>query len=226
MALGIVCLKKKEKNVPVDAMVHLSLRLKKYIEFIGKFGSVFILPLVFVTMWDVAVRKLGHMQYWLIQNLGSTFESTKIQEWEWHFHTALFTLILGYGYIFNRHVRVDLVREKLSFRKQAWIEFLGCTFFLIPYCLVVGYFAYINAYDSFMVGEISFSIVGLCCRWVIRSVLAIGLTVAAIAGFAVWLQTVLVLFGPKDLRFELMTLVWPEDQEKVGGRTRTRTRTI
>ncbi len=209
--------------MPVDAMIRLSLALKKYIEIIGKFGSVFILPLVFVTMWDVAVRKLGHMQYWLIQNLGSTFESTKIQEWEWHFHTALFTLILGYGYIFNRHVRVDLVREKLSFRKQAWIEFLGCTFFLIPYCLVVGYFAYINAYDSFMVGEISFSIVGLCCRWVIKSVLAIGLTIAAIAGFAVWLQTVLVLFGPKDLRFELMTLVWPEDQEKVGGRIRTRT---
>ena len=43
--------------------------------------------------------------------------------------------------------------------------------------------------------------------------MVIGLIVAGIAGFAVWLQTVLVLFGPKDLRFELMTLEWPEDME-------------
>ena len=32
-----------------------------------------------------------------------------------------------------------------------------------------------------------------------------------VAGIAVWLQAVIVLFGPKDLRFKLMTLEWPED---------------
>ena len=84
----------------------------------------------------------------MIQRCGNpTFESTIIQELEWHFHTALFTLVLGYGYVNNKHVRVDLVREKLSFRKQVWIEFLGCTFFLIPYCLLVGYFAFEYAFD-------------------------------------------------------------------------------
>jgi hypothetical protein len=30
------------------------------------------------------------------------------------------------------------------------------------------------------------------------------------AGIAVWLQTVVILFGPKNLRFPLMTLDWPE----------------
>ncbi|MEE8395603.1 MAG: hypothetical protein V3S29_06075, partial [bacterium] len=65
----------------------------------------------------------------------------------------------------------------------------------------------------FLIGEISASTVGLSHRWIIKSVLVIGLVVAAISGIAVWLQTVLVLFGPKDLRFELMTLEWPEDQE-------------
>ena len=114
----------------------------------------------------------------------------------WHFHTALFTLVLGYGYVNNKHVRVDLVREKLSFRKQVWIEFLGCTFFLIPYCLLVGYFAFEYAYDAFVIGEISASTVGLHYRWIIKSVLVIGLIVAALAGVSVWLQTVLVLFGP------------------------------
>ncbi len=206
--------------MPVQAMVRLSLSLRYYIDRIGKFGSMFILPLVAVTIWDVAVRKVGGIQMWMIENLGSAFESTKIQELEWHFHTALFTLVLGYCFVNNRHVRVDLVRENLSFRKQAWIEFLGCTFFLIPYCLIVGYFAFDYAYSAFLVGEISPSTVGLHYRWIIKFVLVIGLFIAAASGFAVWLQAALVLFGPKELRFELMTLEWPEEQAARGGRTR------
>jgi len=206
--------------MPVDAMINVSLWLKKYIDKFGKVASVFILPLVFVTMWDVIMRKLGGMQYILITHFGSIFESTKIQEWEWHFHTMLFCLVLGYGYVNNRHVRVDLIREKMSGRTQAWIEFLGTTFALLPYCTIVAYFGLIATIDSYKIGEVSASLVGLGHRWAIRSVLVIGLVVAALAGFAVWLQAVVYLFGPKDVRFELMTLNWPEDLEKMASRAR------
>lgn len=204
--------------MPVATMVRLSERLRSFVEFVGRWGSVFILPLVFVTMWDVFLRKVGGMQVWLVEHFGRPFESTVIQEMEWHFHTALFTLVLGYGLVRNRHVRVDLVREKLPFRKQAWIEFLGLTLFMIPYCLIVGYFASVFAWDSFVVMEKSASTVGLSYRFVIKSVLVIGMFTALLAGIAVWLQTVLALFGPKDLRFKLMTLEWPEDVKAKGRR--------
>ena len=207
--------------MPVELMLKVSERLRSFVEFIGRWGAVFILPLVFITMWDVLLRKVGGAQYWLVSHFGQPFESTIIQEFEWHFHTALFTLVLGYGVVRNRHVRVDLVREKLSFRKQAWIEFLGLTFFLIPYCLLVGYFATIFAYDSFMVAEKSASTVGLSYRWIIKSVLVFGIFTALLAGIAVWLQSVLVLFGPRELRFKLMTLEWPEDAAARGGRITT-----
>ncbi|MGH7264413.1 MAG: TRAP transporter small permease subunit [Candidatus Rokuibacteriota bacterium] len=207
--------------MPVELILRVSERLRSFVEFVGRWGAVFILPLVFVTMWDVFLRKIGGMQVWLVEHLGRGFESTVIQEFEWHFHTALFTLVLGYGMVRNRHVRVDLVREKLSFRTQAWIEFLGLTFFMIPYCLIVGYFASIFAYDSFLVSEKSASTVGLSYRWIIKSVLVLGLLTAFLAGIAVWLQTVLVLFGPKELRFKLMTLEWPEDVATKGGRLTT-----
>jgi len=206
----------------VDAMIKLSLRLKKYINKFGEIGSFFILPLVFITMWDVIVRKLGGIQYWLIVNFGSIFESTKIQEWEWHFHTILFCLVLGYGFVNNRHVRVDLIRGKLSGRTQAWIELIGCTFALIPFCLVIGYFGLIAVIDSYQMGEVSASLVGLGHRWAIRSVLVIGIVVAGLAGFAVSLQAFVYLFGPKEVRFELMTLDWPEDLEKKASRVRRR----
>ncbi|MBI2204815.1 MAG: TRAP transporter small permease subunit [Candidatus Rokubacteria bacterium] len=204
--------------LPVETILKVSNRLTAFVEFVGRWGSVFILPLVFVTMWDVFLRKIGGMQYWLVEHLGKAFESTVIQEFEWHFHTALFTLVLGYGMVRNRHVRVDLVREKLPFRYQAVIEFLGLTFFMIPYCLIVGYFASVFAWDSFAVMEKSASTVGLSYRWVIKTVLVFGMLVAFVSGVAVWLQALIVLWGPKDLRFKLMTLEWPEDAEKRGGK--------
>jgi TRAP-type mannitol/chloroaromatic compound transport system permease small subunit len=197
--------------MPVELILRLSEQIRRFVEFVGRWGAVFILPLVFVTMWDVFLRKVGGMQVWLVEHFGRPFESTVIQELEWHFHTALFTLVLGYGLVRNRHVRVDLIREKLQFRTQAWIEFLGLTFFVIPYCLIVGYFAMVFAWDSFLVMEKSASTVGLSYRFVIKSILVGGLLVALLAGIAVWLQTVIVLFGPKDARFKLMTLEWPED---------------
>jgi TRAP-type mannitol/chloroaromatic compound transport system permease small subunit len=197
--------------MPVELMLRVSDQIRRFVEFVGRWGAVFILPLVFVTMWDVFLRKIGGMQVWLVEHFGRPFESTVIQELEWHFHTALFTLVLGYGLVRNRHVRVDLIREKLQFRTQAWIEFLGLTLFVIPYCLIVGYFAVVFAWDSFLVMEKSASTVGLSYRFVIKSILVGGLLVALLAGIAVWLQTVIVLFGPKDARFKLMTLEWPED---------------
>jgi hypothetical protein len=48
----------------------------------------------------------------------------------------------------------------------------------------------------------------------------LGLVVALISGIAAWLQVVTILWGPKDLRFPLMTLDWPESDAKVEGKER------
>jgi TRAP-type mannitol/chloroaromatic compound transport system permease small subunit len=199
-------------------LVRVADRLRAFTEFVGRWGAVFILPLVFVTMWDVGFRKVGGVQYWLVTRFGRPFESTVLQELEWHFHTALFALVLGYAYVKNRHVRVDLFREHWSFRTQAWVEFLGCSFFMIPFCAITGYFALDFAVKAFTIGEQSVSLIGLPYRWIIKSVLVLGLGVALLAGVAVWLQTVVVLFGPRDLRFPLMTLEWPEDAARRSAR--------
>ena len=100
---------------------------------------------------------------------------------------------------------------RLTFRKKIWIEFLGLTFFMIPYCLIVTYFASQYAYESFMIGETSASTIGLTHRWIIKTILMVGLIVAAIAGFAGWLQMLVVLTGDPNRRFELMAVEWPEE---------------
>lgn len=195
--------------------------LRSFVDFVGRWGAWLIIPLVIITVFDVTARKIVWVQIWLVEHLGRIFESTLLQELEWHVHTALFALVLGYGYIWNTHVRVDLVRETLAFRKKAWLEFIGLTFFMIPYCLIVIYFASVYAYDSFMINEISASQVGLTNRWIIKSILVFGLIVAALSGVAVWLQVAIVLWGPQNIRFPLMTLEWPEEEgERLEGKER------
>lgn len=208
-------------NRAAQRLIRFSERLRQFVDFVGRWGSLLILPMIGITIFDVTARKLVWIQIWLVDNFGRIFESTLLQELEWHFHTGLFVLVLGYGYINNSHVRVDLIRETLHYRKKAWLEFIGSTFFMIPYCLIVLYFAVIFAYDSYQVSEISASTVGLTHRWIIKSFLVMGLIVAAMAGLAVWIQSVLVLFGPQDLRFRLMTLDWPEEDGRgVEGKQR------
>jgi TRAP-type mannitol/chloroaromatic compound transport system permease small subunit len=150
------------------------------------------------------------------------FQSTLLQEMEWHVHTALFALVLGYGYIWNTHVRVDLVRETLAFRKKAWLEFVGLTFLMIPYCALVIWFALDYTLSSYLVSEQSSSTVGLTHRWIIKSVLVLGLIIALISGIAAWLQVATILWGREGLRFRLMTLDWPEEDAKIEGKTRVR----
>jgi TRAP-type mannitol/chloroaromatic compound transport system permease small subunit len=204
----------------IPRAVRISESMRKFVDLVGRFGSWLFIPMILITVMDVILRKIG-VQYWLITHAGRMFDSTVLQELEWHFHTGLFTLVLGYGYIWNTHVRVDLIRETLAFRKKAWLEFLGLTFFLIPFCSIVIYFAFVYAFDSFRMNEISASTVGLTHRWIIKSVLVFGMLMAVLAGIAVWLQVVIVLWGPRDIRFPLMTIEWPEEAgSKIEGKTR------
>ena len=213
----------------LPAMLRLSEFLRRFVDRVGRFGSWFALPMILITALDLTIRKTKFIriqgdpwQIWLRENVSPVFDSTLLQELEWHSHTALFALVLGFGYVWNTHVRVDLVRETLAFRKKAWLEFIGITIFLVPFTCVIIYFAFMYTYDSWtfnrdpscawwQCGEISASLVGLSHRWMIKSVLVFGLIVALLAGIAVWIQVAIALFGPKHWRFNLMTIEWPEE---------------
>jgi TRAP-type mannitol/chloroaromatic compound transport system permease small subunit len=215
---------------PLPLSVRIAERLRRFVEFVGRWGAWLILPVVFFTMIDVVGRKIAwrdengvlefSLQIWLQNNIGRMFESTILQEMEWHFHAALFALVLGYGVVYNTHVRIDLIRENLHFRKKAWLELAGLTAFMIPYCAVVIWFAIEYVKASYAVGEVSSSTVGLTHRWLIKTVLVFGLTTALISGIAAWLQTATILWGPREVCFRLMTLDWPEEGHKIEGKAR------
>jgi TRAP-type mannitol/chloroaromatic compound transport system permease small subunit len=212
--------------------VRVAQRLRGAVDFIGRWAAWLSVPVVVITCIDVIGRKLAYiddetgrvhsLQLWLSGNIGRFFDSTVLQELEWHFHAALFALVLGYGMVYNTHVRIDLIRDHLDFRRKAWLEFVGLTFFMLPYCALVIWFALDYAHSSYLVHEQSSSTIGLTHRWIIKSVLVLGLIVALVSGIAAWLQVATILWGPRELRFPLMTLDWPEEDVKVEGKTRVR----
>jgi TRAP-type mannitol/chloroaromatic compound transport system permease small subunit len=219
------------KPVGLPHTVRLAERLRRVVDVIGHWGSWLSLPVIIVTCIDVIARKVRYideagnihsLQLWMRENVGPVFESNILQELEWHFHAALFTLVLGYGVIYNSHVRIDLIRESLDFRKKAWLEFAGLTFLMMPFCALLIWFAYDYVLASYAVQEGSVSTVGLPYRWTIKSVMVIGLVVALVAGAAAWLQVATILWGPRELRFSLMTLEWPEEDRKIEGKERVK----
>jgi TRAP-type mannitol/chloroaromatic compound transport system permease small subunit len=175
---------------------------------------------VIITVTDVLARKLmwrtadgdvQGLQVWLTRYVSRYFDSAFMQELEWHFHTALFALVLGFGTIYNTHVRVDLIRDNLTFQKKAKLEFTGITLFMIPYLVLTIYFASNYVMSSYQVGEVSPSAIGLTHRWIIKGILVIGLIVALLAGIAAWLQAAYLIWGDPNKRFNLMSLEWPEE---------------
>lgn len=144
--------------------------------------------LIGITIFDVVTRRFF------------VLGSTKLQELEWHMHAVLFALLIGFAYLKDTHVRIDLVRERLGERAQWWIELFGCLFFLLPYCALVVYFTYDFALRSFLIDEISASATGLSHRWIIKAVVPVGFSLLALAAVAVVFRKLIELFGPPELR--------------------------
>lgn len=151
-------------------------------------GWLFIVCTV-VIVFDVLTRKFGFQ----LPGMGST----RLQELEWHLHTALFCFWLGTAYLKNAHVRIDILVTGISERRRAWIEFLGVAIFAIPYCLIAIYFSYDFFHTAWQFNEYSDSATGLPWRWIPKGIISIGLVLLLAAVLAVGMRLIVTLWGDK-----------------------------
>lgn len=192
-------------------LLAVSEMLDRLLTRIGNWASWLLVPLVAVIIVDVITRKFQLLTTLTeslrasgnesgAQFIESYLTSTKFQEMEWHLHAALFLLCLGYGYVRNSHVRIELMRERFDLETRAWTEFIGCIVFLLPYASLVLYFSIDFAHRSYEMNEVSSALTGLPYRWVIKSFVPLGMILLLLAGFAVAARNAVFLFGPPDLR--------------------------
>ena len=170
-------------------------------ELVGKLAAFLFVPMMVIILYDVLQRKyLGYNPDFTNTEWYRFFTSTRLQEMEWHLHATLFLLALGYGYVKDAHVRIELVRDNLRPRTRAWIELFGALLFMVPYCYVVIEYGIDNALRAYHIGEGSDALTGLPNRFIIKGMLPLGFVFVALAGLSAALKCVVYLFGPSSLR--------------------------
>ena len=171
----------------MSALLKLSEGMRRLLEWIALVSGWLLVVMACVTTFDVVSRKMGvQLPY------------TKLQELEWHFHAAIFSLWMGYCYTINAHPRVDFFTEHLSYRGRAWVELGGCLVLALPYMALVAYYSIDFVAGSYRIGEQSDSTVGLTHRWIIKSIYAAGLWLVVLGILSVLLRVIVFLFGNKS----------------------------
>lgn len=186
----------------MSALLRFAAVLDRISRTIGKGVSWIVLALIFMIMLDVITRKIDFIKQWSAEITRTYGYSVSfiLQDLEWHVHGILLLLTFGFGYIMNAHVRVDIFRESASRRRQVWIETVGLLVCAIPFLLVMIHFSWTMTHASFVQGEGSESQVGLGWRFIIKSFLITGFTVALMAVLATLFRCFAYLWGNDEER--------------------------
>ena len=171
----------------MGALLKLAEGLRRLLEVIALASGWLLIVMASVTCFDVIARKFGVV-----------LPYTKLQELEWHFHAAIFSLWMGYCYTINAHPRVDTFTEGARLRTRAWIELFGCVVLALPYITLVAYYSLDFVASSYALNEQSDSTVGLTHRWIIKGIYAAGLWLVVLGILSVLLRVIVFLFGGRS----------------------------
>ncbi len=155
-------------------------------EWSGRLVAWLLLLMVLVIGYDVAMRYL--------------FQSgaVALQELEWHLFALVFLLGAAYTLKHDGHVRVDVFYQsrRLGPRGRAWVDILGCLFFLIPFCLLVIHASIPFVENAWRLGEGSPDPGGLGHRYLLKAAIPLGFTLLLLQGVAMLIRSIQVLCCP------------------------------
>lgn len=139
----------------------------------GRASCWLFLPLMFLIVFDVIGRRF------------LSLPTIMLQELEWYLHGILLLLTLGYAYLADAHVRIDVIAQRFSPRTRTLIEIAGICLFLVPYLGVLLYLSIGFAWHAFETGEASSAAQGLGGRWIIKAFLPAGFLLTLLAGIVI-----------------------------------------
>ena len=119
-------------------------------------------------------------------------------ELQWYLFAAMVMLGASYTLRKNEHVRVDILYTHLSERGKEWLDLIGTAVFLVPSMLVIAYYSWPFAMQSWATGEYSQNPGGLV-RYPIKFLLPLGFTLVALQGVSEIIKRAAALRG--DIRY-------------------------
>jgi TRAP-type mannitol/chloroaromatic compound transport system permease small subunit len=123
--------------------------------------------------------------------------SIAMEELQWHLYAIGFMLGLSFTEVRERNVRIDVLAERWAPRTRLWVELLGITCLLLPFCGVIVLYALPFFLSSFQLNEVSASPGGLPYRWFLKSFIVTAFVLLALAGVSRLTRVWVALFGSR-----------------------------
>ncbi len=138
-------------------------KLNKFVEKTGRYAAALNVFLIAAIIVQVILRYVFGMG--LVQ----------LEELQWHLYAVNVVFGMSYCQSVDSHIRLDLAYEKLSQRTREKIEILGIVILLLPLIYVIFYHSIDFLWEAIRTGERSDSPMGLCCRWIPKSLIPVSM---------------------------------------------------
>ncbi len=111
--------------------------------YIGRWFAWLVLAMVLLTVLRVIQR------YFFASN--AVWQSELVL----FLHSFVFLVLAGFTLQLDKHVRVDVLYERFSERRKAWVNLIGTLLFLLPLCGTLLYVSYNYVLESWRIHEAS-----------------------------------------------------------------------
>lgn len=145
----------------------------------------------------VLIGAFNAIARYLTRFAGVPLSSNALNELQWYLFSLIFLLGAAYGLRTDVHVRVDVLYQRLSARRQAWIDLLGTVLFLLPFSVLMLKVSWPMVKASWSVRETSPDPGGLS-RWPIKAVILVSFFLLALQGVAHLIRQVEVIRSPES----------------------------
>ena len=171
-----------------DIQLPLVANLNRFVQRIVEAAAWLNFVLIFLILITVVLRYGFHRNGLLLD-----WPLVPMEELQWHFYSVPFMFGLAYAITNDSHIRIDIVRMKISKRSQHIFEILGILFLLLPCAIILFDFSLDYTIYAITHHESSQSTMGLPHRWIVKSVIPLSMLLIIIASVARLIQEVVLL---------------------------------
>lgn len=143
---------------------------------IGKSGALILPLLVLTILVNVILR--------YVFNIGLI----ELEELQWHLNATVVMCCLAFALQTDEHVRVDVLYNRMRPQSKDWVNLLGLVLLFLPFTGLVTWNAWKLAAYSWELKEGSPMPSGLPGRYIIKGIMAMGMTLLMLQGIALMLN--------------------------------------
>ena len=166
----------------MDAPLALSRAIDTLNRKIGQWVAWLILLAVIVSTVNAIIRKLFNVS------------SNSWLELQWVLFGAVFLLCAAWTLQVKEHIRIDIVNNLFSRRARNWIDLIGHTFALLPFCIIMVWTSVPFFLTSYRLNETSFAAGGLP-QWIAKGLVPLAFTVLLIQAISEIIKRIGVIRG-------------------------------